>query len=60
MTYIFVAVLLAVFLSGLRISQEYQRGVIFRLGRYRALRGPGLFWIIPLGVERAVITARQN
>jgi regulator of protease activity HflC (stomatin/prohibitin superfamily) len=42
-------------LSGLRIAQEYQRGVIFRLGRYSGLRGPGLFWIIPLNIERAVI-----
>ena len=43
------------FLSGLRIAQEYQRGVIFRLGRYVGLRGPGLFWIVPLAIERAVI-----
>jgi regulator of protease activity HflC (stomatin/prohibitin superfamily) len=42
-------------LAGLRIAQEYQRNVIFRLGRYRGLRGPGLFWIIPAGIERAVI-----
>jgi regulator of protease activity HflC (stomatin/prohibitin superfamily) len=55
MTYIIVGVLLVLFLSGLRIAQEYQRGVIFRLGRYKGLRGPGLFWIIPLGIERAVI-----
>jgi regulator of protease activity HflC (stomatin/prohibitin superfamily) len=41
-------------LSGLRIAQEYQRGVVFRLGRYVGLRGPGLYWIIPLGIERAV------
>src|SRR5579862_3232689 len=43
-----------VLLSGLRIAQEYQRGVVFRLGRYTGLRGPGLYWIIPLGIERAV------
>jgi regulator of protease activity HflC (stomatin/prohibitin superfamily) len=48
-------VLAVIGLSGIRIAQEYQRGVLFRLGRYRALRGPGLFWIIPLGIERAVI-----
>jgi regulator of protease activity HflC (stomatin/prohibitin superfamily) len=41
-------------LSGVRIAQEYQRGVVFRLGRYRGLRGPGLYWILPLGVERSV------
>lgn len=49
------AVLLGLLLSGLRIAQEYQRGVLFRLGRFRGLRGPGLFWIVPLGIERVVI-----
>src|SRR5277367_801944 len=51
-----VAIVLVFFvLSGIRIAQEYQRGVVFRLGRYKGLRGPGLFWIIPLGIERAMI-----
>jgi regulator of protease activity HflC (stomatin/prohibitin superfamily) len=49
-----VVVLAVILLSGLRIAQEYQRGVVFRLGRYVGLRGPGLYWIIPLGIERAV------
>jgi regulator of protease activity HflC (stomatin/prohibitin superfamily) len=49
-----VLVIIVVLLSGLRIAQEYRRGVIFRLGRYVGLRGPGLYWIIPLGIERAV------
>jgi regulator of protease activity HflC (stomatin/prohibitin superfamily) len=47
-------VLIVIILSGLRVAQEYERGVIFRLGRYVALRGPGLYWIIPLNIERAV------
>ena len=47
-------VLVCIVLSGLRIAQEYQRGVIFRLGRFVGLRGPGLYWIVPLGIERAV------
>jgi regulator of protease activity HflC (stomatin/prohibitin superfamily) len=46
-----VAVLLAIFITGLRIAREYERAVVFRLGRYQGLRGPGLFWLIPLGVE---------
>ena len=50
-----VVALVALFLSGLRIAQEYERGVVFRLGRFSGLRGPGLFWIIPLNIERAVI-----
>src|SRR6202163_2109667 len=44
-------VLFAIFVSGLRIAREYQRAVVFRLGRYNSLRGPGLFWLIPLGIE---------
>jgi regulator of protease activity HflC (stomatin/prohibitin superfamily) len=51
---IVVIVLVVLAISGIRIAQEYQRGVVFRLGRYRGLRGPGLYWIIPLGVERSV------
>ncbi|MEQ1619468.1 MAG: slipin family protein [Terricaulis sp.] len=41
-------------LTGFRIAQEYERGVIFRLGRHVGLRGPGLYWIIPL-IERQVL-----
>src|ERR1700723_4812345 len=44
-------ILLAIFISGFRIAREYQRAVVFRLGRYNSLRGPGLFWLIPLGIE---------
>src|SRR5262244_4545140 len=52
-----ILIVVAVFLlllSGFRVAQEYQRGVVFRLGRYVGLRGPGLYWIIPLGIERAM------
>ena len=46
--------LIVVALSGLRVAQEYERGVVFRLGRYKGLRGPGLYWILPLHIERSV------
>ncbi|NBU29865.1 MAG: slipin family protein, partial [Caulobacteraceae bacterium] len=36
-----------------RINQEYERGVLFRLGRLGTTKGPGLFWLIPL-VDRVV------
>ena len=49
-----VAVVILIVITGFRIAQEYQRGVVFRLGRYNGLRGPGLYWIIPLGIERSV------
>jgi regulator of protease activity HflC (stomatin/prohibitin superfamily) len=52
--YVIVFVVVIILLSGLRVAQEYQRGVVFRVGRYRGLRGPGLYWIIPLGIERSV------
>src|SRR5215813_2602438 len=44
-----ILVALAVFgIAGLRIANQYERAVVFRLGRYRATMGPGLYWIIPL------------
>jgi regulator of protease activity HflC (stomatin/prohibitin superfamily) len=46
-----LAVLFVIFISGLRVAKEYQRAVVFRLGRFTGLRGPGLFWLIPLGIE---------
>lgn len=48
-------VLTGIVLSGVRIAQEYERGVLFRLGRFRGLKGPGIFWILPLGLDRVVI-----
>lgn len=41
--------------SGIRVIQEYERGIIFRLGRVLSRpRGPGLFFIIPYGIDRLV------
>jgi regulator of protease activity HflC (stomatin/prohibitin superfamily) len=42
--------LIAFFLgaSMIKITKEYERGVIFRLGRLVGVRGPGLFFVIPL------------
>jgi len=48
------------FLTGLRIAREYERGVIFRLGRYVGIRGPGLYWIIPLAIERSVVIGSRG
>jgi regulator of protease activity HflC (stomatin/prohibitin superfamily) len=51
---IVVLVIAFIFVTGFRVAQQYERGLVFRFGRYMYTRGPGLFWIIPLGVERAV------
>ena len=48
-----IAAAIIVLLSGFRIASRYERAVIFRLGRYRALKGPGLYWMIPLIEWRA-------
>ncbi len=34
--------------SAVKIVQEYERGVIFRLGRIQGAKGPGLFFIVPI------------
>ncbi len=46
-------VILVVASATIKIAQEYERGVIFRLGKYTGVRGPGLYVIIPF-VERSV------
>src|SRR5437763_322009 len=38
----------ALVLSGLRIAQEYERAIVFRLGRFHSIRGPGLYYNLPL------------
>ncbi len=39
-------------LSSLRILWEYERGVVFRLGRLTHTKGPGLIFLVPFGLER--------
>ncbi len=43
-----VVIALVILKMGIHILQEYERGVIFRLGRLRDLKGPGLIFIIPM------------
>jgi regulator of protease activity HflC (stomatin/prohibitin superfamily) len=47
---IFVFIILA---ASVRVVNEYERGVVFRLGRYVGVRGPGLILLIPF-IERMV------
>jgi regulator of protease activity HflC (stomatin/prohibitin superfamily) len=50
---VFLFVVLIVASAAIKIAQEYERGVVFRLGRFTGVRGPGLFMIIPF-IERSV------
>src|SRR2546421_7142903 len=44
-----IVVILALFaLSGIRVVQQYERGVIFILGRLQGAKGPGVFWVPPI------------
>ena len=45
---------------GLRIAQEYQRAIVFRLGRFKSIKGPGLYWIIPIIERQKTIDIRTN
>lgn len=49
-----VALVVVLFVKGFRILNEYETGIVFRLGRYVETKGPGPKWIIPF-VDRMVI-----
>ena len=51
---VIVVVVLIGLSSAIRIINEYERGVLFRLGRLMTLKGPGLRLIIPFGIDRLV------
>jgi regulator of protease activity HflC (stomatin/prohibitin superfamily) len=48
-----VALVVLIIVAAIRVVPEYERGVIFRLGRVIGAKGPGLFFIIPI-VDRMV------
>lgn len=50
---IFVLIILAAGLIVIKVFKEYERGVVFRLGRLVAFRGPGLSFVIPF-IEKMV------
>lgn len=43
-----------ILLSAFRILKEYERGVVFRLGRLVGFKGPGLILLVPLGIDKMV------
>jgi regulator of protease activity HflC (stomatin/prohibitin superfamily) len=47
--YIIAAIIAAATVkSGIRVDREYERGVIFRLGRFQKIQGPGLYFTVPI------------
>ncbi len=57
MYYIIVIVLVLIFLS-LRVVKEYDRGIIFFLGKCTGVRGPGLIILIPIFEQMTKVTLR--
>jgi len=55
---IVIFIVVVFILSGIRIAQQYQRGVVFRLGIFSGIRGPGLYYLIPLIEWQRLIDVR--
>src|SRR6476659_8038999 len=56
---IVLALLGVVLMLSPRIAQQWERGVVLRLGRFVGLRGPGLFWVVPL-IDRVTVWIDQR
>ena len=53
-----IFIVLIIIASSIKIVKEYERGVIFRLGRLLGAKGPGIFFIIPVIDKMQVIDLR--
>src|SRR5271155_2248541 len=51
-------IIIVLAILSIRIVTEYDRAVIFRLGKYQAVRGPGLIFLIPLLERMVKVTLR--
>lgn len=43
-------VIVSIFVPGIRVASQWEKGVVLRLGRYAGTRGPGIFYVLP-GLE---------
>lgn len=53
-----VVIAIVLLFMSLRIAKEYQRGVVLRLGKFLALKGPGLYFLIPVIDQQFLIDLR--
>ena len=58
MWYSILILAVVVVFSSLKVLKEYERGVIFFLGRFRGVRGPGLIFLIPVFEQMSKVTLR--
>lgn len=59
-TLILIFVVLVLLMMGIRIAQEYQRAIVFRLGRFHKTKGPGIYLIIPFIDRQVTVDIRTN
>ncbi len=50
---VIAGLILVILLIGLRVIDQYERGIVLTLGQYSGTRGPGLTWILP-GIQRMI------
>jgi regulator of protease activity HflC (stomatin/prohibitin superfamily) len=53
-----VVVALVIALAGLRVANQFERAVVFRLGKLQGVRGPGLYWLVPLVEWQTMVDLR--
>jgi regulator of protease activity HflC (stomatin/prohibitin superfamily) len=49
-----------VFVNGIKVDREYERGVVYRLGRFQKVKGPGIYWIIPAIDQKVKVDVRTK
>ncbi len=55
-----IAGIVFILLSGIRIAQQYQRAIVFRLGLFQSVKGPGIYWLIPFLERQQRVDIRTN
>lgn len=55
---ILLVILIALLIGGIRIMREYERAVVFLLGRFYQVKGPGLIFIIPIVQQMVKVDLR--
>jgi regulator of protease activity HflC (stomatin/prohibitin superfamily) len=58
--FIAAAIAAAIVKSGIRVDREYERGVIFHLGRFQQIKGPGLYFIAPILDQKVQVDIRTK
>ncbi|HNF17293.1 MAG TPA: nucleotidyltransferase, partial [Leptospiraceae bacterium] len=57
---VFAVIFFIILALGINVEQEYTRGIVFRLGKFSSVKGPGIYWIIPFVDRRVRVDIRTN